>query len=398
MRIAMISEPVGPLDMANWRTSAHELAAALTRLGHDVRIYVRRTDSQAPSRTYSLNGVPTIRVAAGPSHTISGEQLLPHMREFAQGLCSAWRAENWIPAVVHSHHWAGGLAAVTAARRSGVPVAHSFHQVAARMHGEESMSRSRSAFERALSGSVDRIIAFSRHEQSEIVGLGLPRSQVDVVAPGVDTRTFTPHGPVMPLGNPQPRVLAAGNLLNRNGFSDLVTAMRYVTEAELVIVGSSPNVRFERDPGLVALRDIAERFGLSDRLQLFGAVPHHMMPRWYRSADVVVSVPWYGRCDRSVLEAMACGVPVIGTAVTGINEAVISGLTGDLVLPRSPRSPAAAIRGLLGDTARRAAYAAAATDRAQQAFSWDRSADQVSAVYESIVSGKYVDSFAEIEA
>jgi glycosyltransferase involved in cell wall biosynthesis len=78
---------------------------------------------------------------------------------------------------------------------------------------------------------------------------------------------------------------------------------------------------------------------------------------------------------------MACGVPVVATAVGGLTDTVVAGVTGDLVPPRDPRALGTALRRLLGDEVRRFSYAAAALDRAGQSYSWRRVATQLAAVY-----------------
>ena len=112
------------------------------------------------------------------------------------------------------------------------------------------------------------------------------------------------------------------------------------------------------------------------------------MPRWYRSADVVVCPPWYEPFGLTPLEAMACGVPVVATAVGGLTDTVVDGLTGDLVRPRDPRALGGTIRRLLNDPMRRLAYATAALDRARQAYPWRRCADQLSSVYSALTRAK----------
>jgi len=81
---------------------------------------------------------------------------------------------------------------------------------------------------------------------------------------------------------------------------------------------------------------------------------------------------------------MACGVPIVGTAVGGLTEAVVDGLTGDLVPARDPRALGGALRRLINDKVRRFAYATAALDRARQAYSWRRVAAQVGSVYAAV--------------
>jgi glycosyltransferase involved in cell wall biosynthesis len=78
---------------------------------------------------------------------------------------------------------------------------------------------------------------------------------------------------------------------------------------------------------------------------------------------------------------MACGVPVVGTAVGGLTDTVVDGHTGELVPPRDPRALGAAVRRLLTDNVRRLSYGSAALDRARQCYSWERAAEQLVAVY-----------------
>jgi glycosyltransferase involved in cell wall biosynthesis len=108
------------------------------------------------------------------------------------------------------------------------------------------------------------------------------------------------------------------------------------------------------------------------------------MPQWYRSADVVAAAPWYEPFGLTPLEAMACGVPVVGTAVGGLTDTIVDGHTGELVPPRDPRALGLTLRTLLADPVRRLAYGSAALDRARQCYSWDRAADQLVAVYASV--------------
>ncbi len=135
------------------------------------------------------------------------------------------------------------------------------------------------------------------------------------------------------------------------------------------MVGGPPPDQLTADPGARKLRALAEQLQVADRFRLVGAVPFGDMPRWYRSADLLVAAPWQEQFEASALEAMACGVPMVGTAVGGLTETVVDGLTGDLVPARDPRALGGALRRLVNDKVRRFAYATAALDRARQAYS-----------------------------
>jgi glycosyltransferase involved in cell wall biosynthesis len=109
------------------------------------------------------------------------------------------------------------------------------------------------------------------------------------------------------------------------------------------------------------------------------------MPGVFRDADVVVSVPWYEPFGIVPLEAMACGVPVVGSAVGGMLDTVVDSVTGALVKPRDPVALAEAVGPLLESPSRRAEFARAALERVRSCYSWNRVAADTAAVYQQTV-------------
>lgn len=378
----MISEHASPLATGGQHTHVADLSAALAELGHDVRVYTRRESLDVPAVVPMRRGVTVVHVPVGPAQRLPAELLLPHMGDFAQWLGTAWREGDWMPAVAHAHFWTSGLAAVTAARQVGIPVVQSFHELAEAKSGQGGASRA--GYERALGRAVDRVVAQSQDEVRGLVRIGVPRTQLTVVPAGVDSERFTPDGPAADRDPARPRILSVGQLVERKGFGDVIQAMRYVPGAECIVVGGPPAEQLTRDPHATKLRALAEQFKVADRFRLIGGVPATDMPRWYRSADVLVAAPWQEQFELAPLEAMACGVPVIGTTVGGLTETVVDGLTGDLVPARDPRALGGALRRLVNDKVRRFAYATAALDRARQAYSWKRVAAQVGSVYSAV--------------
>lgn len=394
MRIAMISEHASPLavlggeDAGGQNMHVAELSSALAELGHDVRVYTRRDCADAPGAVRMRNGVTVVHVPAGPPEPIPKDALLPYMKDFSSWLVEQWSGADWSPAVTHAHFWMSGLAAVSAGKQTGVPVVQTYHAlgIVKRRHqgALDTSPPKRVGYERVLGQIVDRVIAQCQDEVRELVWMGVPRSRLAVIPSGVNGDTFSPVGPIAPRHGERPRILSVGRLVERKGFQDVIRAMRMVPDAECVVVGGPPADQLAADPHARRLQKLAESCQVADRVRLVGAVPREEMPRWYRSADVLVAAPWYEPFGLTPLEAMACGVPVIGTGVGGLNDTVVHGLTGDLVPPRDPRALGDALRGLLDDRARRFAYASAALDRARQCYSWKRAASQLSAVYTAV--------------
>ena len=110
------------------------------------------------------------------------------------------------------------------------------------------------------------------------------------------------------------------------------------------------------------------------------------MPALLRSADVVVCSPWYEPFGIVPLEAMACGMPVVATAVGGMQDTVIDGVTGRLVPPHDPQALAAALSGLLADDDQRAAYGRAARARVESHYTWTSVTQRIADRYAEVVA------------
>ena len=99
-------------------------------------------------------------------------------------------------------------------------------------------------------------------------------------------------------------------------------------------------------------------------------------------------MPWYEPFGIVPLEAMACGVPVVASAVGGLVDTVVDGVNGVHVPPRRPGLVAAAVAGLLADPERRAALGAAGARRARRRYGWDRIARSTLEVYAGLPAGQ----------
>jgi glycosyltransferase involved in cell wall biosynthesis len=127
---------------------------------------------------------------------------------------------------------------------------------------------------------------------------------------------------------------------------------------------------------------------VADQLVFTGSVARAEVPAWIRSADVVLAVPWYEPFGITPLEAMACGRPVVATAVGGLQDSVVDGVTGDLVPPRDPERLGRALAALLADDARRAAYGAAGVERARDRYRWSRVVADTDSVYRQVLASR----------
>ncbi|QGQ19461.1 glycosyltransferase [Cellulomonas sp. JZ18] len=397
MRIAMVSEHASPLavlggvDAGGQNVHVAALAAALADLGHDVTVYTRRDDPDLPERVPMTPGVEVVHVPAGPATAVPKDDLLPWMPDLG-----AWVADDWAthgaPDVVHAHFWMSGLAAVQAAEVHGVPTVQTYHalgSVKRRHQGVKDTSPSgRVTAEATIGRRVDAVVATCSDEVRELARLGVPASRVRVVPCGVDVDHFRPvRGATGPFPRTRRhRLVCLGRLVERKGVDTVLHALPDLPDTELLVAGGPDAAALADDPEACRLAALARQLGVADRVHLLGRVGHDDVPALVSSADVVVATPWYEPFGIVPLEAAACGVPLVGSAVGGLLDSVVDGVTGLLVPPRDPESLATALRGLLADPARRHAFGAAARRRALTRYSWRGVAAQTELVYQSLTS------------
>jgi D-inositol-3-phosphate glycosyltransferase len=391
MRVGLICAHAGlsrPSDGPTTGTHQHieRVAAELAARGHEVRVYGRRDDPELPERLETA-GYQVEWAPVGPATRMPTGQLVPYLAEFGRWLTDRWDAD-WTPDVVHGHFWVGGLVAANAVRQTAIPVVQTFHSlgVEQRRHLGRAYAGpgERIPLERALTRAVDLAVAQSTDEVDELTRMGLQRASVVVVPTGVDVDRFHPDGEAAPRDR-RPRILSVSGFSPGHGQDDLIRAMRLVGDAELVIAGGPPQEQLANHAEARRLREVAERNGVGDQVKLVGAVPHDQMPAWYRSADVVACTPQYSTTGRVPLEAMACGVPVVGYALGGLADAVVDEVTGRLVPPGDVRGLGVGLRRMLADNAGRFAYGHAAVDRVRCSYTWERTAGALERLYERVV-------------
>ena len=394
MRISLVSEHADPLaalggvDAGGQNVHVAALAAGLAGRGHDVTVHTRLDAPGKARRERAPGGYVVDRVPAGPPADVPKDELLPHVPALAEGLAARWSERP--PDLVHAHFWMSGLASLRAADAVGVPVLQTFHALGSVKRREQGAADtsppSRVAAEEHLCRWVDRVVATCRDEVRELEALGLPPGRASIVPCGVDVEAFTPGEGLRDRGQGPARLLTISRMVPRKGLATVLEALVDLPDVELVVAGGPPLAQLGTDPEAARSRAQAEELGIADRVRFTGSVPRGEVPRLVRDCDVVVTVPWYEPFGIVPLEAMACGRPVVGSAVGGLLDTIVPGVTGELVPPRDPDRLAAVLRELLDDPARRAAYGRAGRERAASTFAWDRVVAVTEEVYTEVLA------------
>ncbi|MFZ2178761.1 MAG: glycosyltransferase [Rhodococcus sp. (in: high G+C Gram-positive bacteria)] len=395
----MVSGNAGPLDTMPSEDSdgavirgqnihLAELSAALTRAGHDVTVYTRRENPDVPDRVITHAGYTVVHVPVGPPRRMPVEEVLPLMGAFGGFLETEW--ENERPDIVHAHYWMSGIAAQLAARTLGIPVIQTFHAlgvVEQRFQKPKPVrAPDRVHLEQLIARGATRVVATCNDEVFELSHLGLPRSRTSVVPSGVDVTEFTPDGAVDEKGK-RHRLVMVGKLSPTEGFDTAIEALRHFPDTELVIAGGPAADDLDAHPEAVRLHALAKDARVRSRVRLVGRVSRKNMPSLLRSADAVVCTPWFEPFGMVPLEAMACGTPVVASAVGGMRDTVVDGITGRLISPRNPERLTEALKQIFDDDALRAGFGMAGCDRARARYSWDRVAMDTLRAYGRCVSG-----------
>jgi D-inositol-3-phosphate glycosyltransferase len=363
------------------------LATELSRLGHDVRVFQRQTEPDLP-QTSQRDGYQIVRIPIGPPARLATADLLAYLPELGRWLAGHWGDDgSWTPDVVHGHFWPGGLAAASAVNHVGIPLVQTFHSIGSHQLRQLGSGyrgpQARIALEQALCRVVDAAVAQCTEEVDELARMGRDRASVAMIPPGVDTARFTPDND--PPARRRRRLLAVGGLVPGAGHDDLIEALRLVGDVDLLVAGGPHRADLDDDPGARRLRELADRCGVGEQVELVGAVPAEEMPQLYRSVDLVVCASRYAPAGTVALEAMACGIPVVGYAHGGVADCVVDAVTGRLVAPGDVRALGVTLRRLLADDAERFAYGHAAVDRVRCRYSWERTAAAIDRLYQRVL-------------
>ncbi|MCB1367383.1 MAG: glycosyltransferase family 4 protein [Rhodobacteraceae bacterium] len=184
------------------------------------------------------------------------------------------------------------------------------------------------------------------------IGPDLPR-RVPIQPMGVDTEALRRKTPYQPARKDEViRVFACGRLNIVKGHQDLMQAVSLLAERGLKV---ELDIAGEDDDGgngyRRELEALLEAKGLTGRVRLLGAISSDQVRDRLHAAHIFVLASWHEPLGVAYMEAMASGVPTIGTDAGGVPELITHGETGWLVAPKSPEALADAIQTIAADPA-----------------------------------------------
>lgn len=334
-------------------SSLPELAKALVRRGHRVRVVARKTPNTPASET--AHGVEIRRVSVLD---------LPWLRlaSWRRAAAAALRSLERDPAdLTLCWDWSATLPALDA-KPKGPVVCSLRNSSEAWRHLGSPLFPLYLRLERQAYSNCAHLIASSRWADetvSAVMHLDTPRT---VLPHGIDTEKFSPRIPPAPLAFPRPVIGFFGRLDRAKAVDVLLDALAPITEPwSLVLIGDGAERR--------ALERQAAALGISDRIHFLGFQPRASIPAHMAACDLICLPSRTEGFSSVVVEAIAMGKPLIATTVGGAPEALEHN-SGILVPPEDATALRAALQSLLADPQRRASLGKAARLAAEHRYAW----------------------------
>jgi D-inositol-3-phosphate glycosyltransferase len=402
-KLAVISYHASPLvepgagDAGGMTVYVREVTARLARASVATDIFTRAKGAGVRI-CHLTEGVRVIQVPAGPSGPLDKHELRRYVDDFVDGVRSFSVGQRLAYELIHSHYWQSGVAGVALAEAWDVPLIHSHHTLAkvknrALAPGDHPEPPERLAGEAAVIARADVLVASTEDERAQLCCLySAAPDRITTIHPGVDHSRFHPGDRgearhVLGFAPDELIVLYAGRIQRLKGVDLAISALEQLAPAldrpvRLHVVGGASGPGGEHE--LERLGRLAAGLGVGGAVRFLGPRPHHELPLHYRAADVVVVCSHSESFGLAALEAHACGIPVVGTAVGGLSHIVRDGRSGFLVAQRDPAVFAARLKTLLSDDSLRAAFGAEAVRMARR-FSWERAAAELLELYDCLL-------------
>ena len=400
MRIAIITEGYYP-EISGVTTSLDARVRKLAELGHEVRIY-------APDYTAIANIYPNYKSYIGelfPNVTVIPFPSKPHALEYVRDArpfsCRhvIKDMEAFTPDVIHAECpdrlFTGFLSrpGLRYAKRANIPRTAIYHTnyIAyiedfkkemrwLNIPGVEVMLQKLSVW---IYNSYDVTMVPTPETEIDLRAYGVKNTRLGYFY-GVDTDTFSPRTVACPPAyesmQDYTKILYVGRLTPDKNLDDLLAAFTHIRQkhekVKFIFIGDGP----ERDTVKAWSK------GHNDTLLLGRIAPEEISP-YFIHADILATASAKENRPLTVLEAMACGLPVVAPAAGGIKDQIVDGETGLLAPPYAPQELADAISRLITDE-RLYQKISANARQAVLSQSWENSANEMLAVWEGLINGR----------
>lgn len=400
LRVAVISLHTSPLlqpgvgDSGGMNVYVREVVSSLSQAGVECTTYTRADRDGLPAEVLVEPNHRVVYIEAGPYH-LPKEALPEVLDEFAAGVLAHLEATGGTD-VVHANYWLSGVVAHRIKHALDIPFVTTFHTLArVKAEGGDPEPGWRDRAEAELVGCADAICVSCEEEAEQFRRhYGEPNGRIEIVPPGVEHAFFAPgerSGARSALDLPvdSPVILFVGRIQPLKGPDVAIRALHALgrPDAKLLVVGGASGADGAGE--LERTHQLTDELGLGQRIEFVPPQPHHILSTYYRAADVVIVPSRSESFGLVALEAAACGIPVVASAVGGLLSLVEHGETGFLVPQRDPALFAKAIARVLDEPLLAAAMSSAASRRAGR-YTWGFAAARLRRIYADLKARQLV--------
>ncbi|PSB31839.1 glycosyltransferase family 4 protein [Stenomitos frigidus] len=403
-RLALISvhgDPaieVGKEEAGGQNVYVRNVGEALSHQGWHVDMFTRRVSADQAAIVEHNAHCRTIRLTAGPQEFIPRDEIFEFLPEFVQGFLDFQKQLDAPYRLIHSNYWLSSWVGMDLSKKLSIPQAHTYHSLGAVKYKSVStiplIAKTRLAVEKTCLETVNRVVATSPQERDHMRSLVSSRGSIDIIPCGTridhfGTVTQADARQALGIAPDEKVVLYVGRFDPRKGIETLLRAVdacqaRKTENVRLIIGGGSRPGHSDGDER-ERIESIVSELGLEGVTQFAGRLSQDDLPSYYAAADVCVVPSHYEPFGLVTIEAMACGTPVVGSDVGGLQFTVVPERTGLLAPPKDVAAFAASIDRLLLNPTWRHTLGQAARKRVETTFSWDGVATQLGKLYEVLL-------------
>lgn len=371
-----------------------EMVSSLAQAGVECTTYTRADREGLPREVVVEPNHTVVFIEAGPHH-LPKEALPDVVDEFTDRVLEHLD-EHGGADVVHANYWLSGVVAHRIKHTLDIPFVSTFHTLArVKAEGGDPEPGWRDRAEAELINCADAICVSCVEEEAQFRHhYGDPNGRIEIVAPGVEHAFFAPGDQAgargaLQLPDHDPVILFVGRIQPLKGPDVAIRALHALgrSDALLLIVGGSSGS--DGHDEVERAHQLVDELGLHDQVRFVPPQPHHILSTYYRAADVVIVPSRSESFGLVALEAAACGVPVVASAVGGLQSLVDDGETGFLIPERDPVLFAKAIARILDEPMLAASMSHASACRASN-YTWGFAAARLRRLYTDLTARQLV--------
>ncbi|MFQ6109787.1 MAG: glycosyltransferase, partial [Candidatus Aminicenantales bacterium] len=377
-------------------------STAITRIpGTKVDIFTRSLNPNFRRVKVISPNIRIIHLKAGPESPVDRRDMYPFIPEFAENLAHFMEKEEEKYDLIYSHYWLSGLAGLWIKKRFHLPLIQTYHTLAFLKRKYHDLGREhekRFEAEEHLASLSDGIVSSSEQEKRHLVEYyRIPSDKVRVIYPGVNGKLFhTLSDQIFPeemeVRKGECVLLYVGRIEPVKGLMTVIDAFYLLGErraslfdhVKLVVIGGGrEHPDLVQNSEVIRIRDMIEKRRLERKVIFLGSKKQSELKVYYSAAEALVVPSLYESFGLVIIEALACGTPVIVSRIGEMATIVKEGRNGWTFCPNNPSSLASSIELFCAQKERLWAKEKISQD-IRGRFSWEKTARQTHDLFKEI--------------